>query len=64
MQRVCFVLQVKPQKLEEYKERHRSVWPEMLAGRGSVMLMFDAEPLGGTKTDWAWLKTGVPPLEV
>jgi len=31
MQRVCFVLQVKPQKLEEYKERHRSVWPEMLA---------------------------------
>jgi L-rhamnose mutarotase len=31
MQRVCFVLQVKPERLEEYKKRHRSVWPEMLA---------------------------------
>jgi L-rhamnose mutarotase len=31
MQRVCFVLQVKPERLEEYKERHRIVWPEMQA---------------------------------
>lgn len=30
MQRVCFQLQVKPDRLDEYKERHRSVWPEML----------------------------------
>jgi L-rhamnose mutarotase len=29
-QRICFVLRVKPERLEEYKERHRSVWPEML----------------------------------
>lgn len=29
MQRVCFVLQVRPDRLEEYKERHRAVWPEM-----------------------------------
>lgn len=29
MQRICFVLQVKPARIEEYKERHRSVWPEM-----------------------------------
>ncbi|MGB2633719.1 MAG: L-rhamnose mutarotase [Candidatus Acidiferrum sp.] len=29
MQRVCFILQVKPERLEEYKERHHSVWPEM-----------------------------------
>lgn len=29
MQRICFVLQVKPERLEEYKKRHRSVWPEM-----------------------------------
>ena len=29
MKRVCFVLQVKPSRLEEYKQRHRSVWPEM-----------------------------------
>jgi len=31
MKRICFVLQVKPSRLEEYKERHRSVWPEMQA---------------------------------
>ena len=31
MKRICFVLQVKPNRLEEYKERHRSVWPEMQA---------------------------------
>ncbi|MGJ9374142.1 L-rhamnose mutarotase [Nesterenkonia sp. CF4.4] len=30
MQRVCFQLQVKPERLEEYTARHRSVWPEML----------------------------------
>jgi L-rhamnose mutarotase len=30
MQRICFVLQVKPDRLEEYKRRHRAVWPEML----------------------------------
>jgi L-rhamnose mutarotase len=31
MKRVCFVLQVKPDRLDEYKGRHRAVWPEMLA---------------------------------
>jgi L-rhamnose mutarotase len=30
MQRVCFQLQVRPERLEEYVERHRAVWPEML----------------------------------
>ena len=30
MQRVCFVLQVKKDRLDEYKERHQHVWPEML----------------------------------
>jgi L-rhamnose mutarotase len=30
MERVCFLLQVKKDRLEEYKERHREVWPEML----------------------------------
>lgn len=30
-QRVCFQLQVKPDRLEEYKARHRAVWPDMLA---------------------------------
>jgi L-rhamnose mutarotase len=31
MKRVCFVLHVKPDRLAEYKQRHRAVWPEMLA---------------------------------
>jgi len=30
MQRICFVLHVKKDRLEEYKERHKAVWPEML----------------------------------
>lgn len=29
MQRICFVLQVKPERIQEYRYRHRSVWPEM-----------------------------------
>jgi L-rhamnose mutarotase len=31
MKRICFILQVKPDRLEEYKARHRTVWPEMEA---------------------------------
>jgi L-rhamnose mutarotase len=27
--RVCFLLKVRKDKLEEYKERHSRVWPEM-----------------------------------
>jgi L-rhamnose mutarotase len=30
VQRVCFQLQVRPDRLEEYKTRHAAVWPEML----------------------------------
>ena len=30
MQRVCFQLQVKPERIDEYKARHTAVWPEML----------------------------------
>lgn len=30
MQRVCFLLKVRPERLEEYRARHASVWPEML----------------------------------
>ncbi len=29
MKRVGFLLKVKPDRLEEYKARHRAVWPEM-----------------------------------
>ena len=30
MQRVAFLLKVKPDRIEEYKARHREVWSEML----------------------------------
>ena len=29
MQRVCFQLQVKPERIPEYTERHAAIWPEM-----------------------------------
>lgn len=29
--RVCFLLKVRPERLQEYKARHQEVWPEMLA---------------------------------
>ena len=30
MKRVGFLLKVKPELIDEYKERHKQVWPEML----------------------------------
>jgi L-rhamnose mutarotase len=30
MTRVCFLLKVRADKLEEYRRRHQQVWPEML----------------------------------
>lgn len=29
MQRVCFHLRVKPELMDEYRQRHQEVWPEM-----------------------------------
>ncbi|MFD5739807.1 L-rhamnose mutarotase [Streptomyces massasporeus] len=29
MQRVCFLLKVRADRLDEYRERHSTVWPEM-----------------------------------
>jgi L-rhamnose mutarotase len=31
MERVCFLLKVKADRVAEYKQRHRAAWPEMLA---------------------------------
>jgi L-rhamnose mutarotase len=31
MERVCFLLKVKKDRLKEYKKRHKAVWPEMLS---------------------------------
>jgi L-rhamnose mutarotase len=29
MERVCFQLQVKPDRIAEYTDRHRAIWPDM-----------------------------------
>ena len=31
MERVCFDIRVRADRIDEYRERHRAVWPEMLA---------------------------------
>ncbi|RFU85593.1 L-rhamnose mutarotase [Streptomyces triticagri] len=31
MQRVCFLLKVRADRVDEYRARHEAVWPEMLA---------------------------------
>ncbi len=30
VQRVCFVMRVRPEAMEEYRRRHAEVWPDML----------------------------------
>jgi L-rhamnose mutarotase len=30
MRRVCFTLQVSPDHIDEYRQRHAAVWPDML----------------------------------
>jgi len=34
--RVCFILRVRPDRLDEYRERHEAVWPEMLEALSST----------------------------
>jgi L-rhamnose mutarotase len=56
--RVCFQLQVDPQRLDEYRARHREAWPEMLdalrsAGwrNYSLFLREDGLLIGYVETD-------------
>lgn len=34
--RVCFQLQIRPDRIEEYKARHAAVWPDMLRALAST----------------------------
>jgi L-rhamnose mutarotase len=36
VRRICFTLQVRPERLEEYRRRHAAVWPDMLAALESA----------------------------
>ncbi|WP_084105744.1 L-rhamnose mutarotase [Demequina sp. NBRC 110056] len=58
MPRVCFTLQIKPELIDEYVERHRAVWPQMLeairdSGRRnySIFLEPDGRLVGYYETD-------------
>jgi L-rhamnose mutarotase len=50
MQRVCFQLQVKPERLDEYRALHKAVWPAMLreieaSGRRNYSLFLRSDGL-------------------
>ena len=58
MARVCFQLQVRPDRLDEYVRQHEAVWPDMLqaiadAGRRnySLFLRDDGMLIGYYETD-------------
>ena len=58
MERVCFTLQVRPERLAEYRRRHVEVWPDMLRalrdtgwGRYSLFLRDDGLLVGYLETD-------------
>jgi L-rhamnose mutarotase len=36
MERVCFQVRVRADRIDEYRERHKAVWPEMLAALSSA----------------------------
>ena len=56
--RICFLLHVRPEKLQEYKQRHAQVWPEMREalrqtgwGNYSLFLKPDGLVVGYLETD-------------
>ena len=57
MERVCFLARVRPERLEEYRARHRDVWSEMRAalseagwGNYSIFLAGDGLLVGYLET--------------
>lgn len=72
MQRVCFLLRVKPDRLEEYRARHREVWPEMQQalrdtgwGNYSLFLTDDGLLVGYLETeDFTAAQAGMAATEV
>jgi L-rhamnose mutarotase len=58
MARYCFLLRVRPERMDEYRRRHAAVWPEMLqtlAGTGwrnySLFLHDDGLLVGYVEAD-------------
>jgi L-rhamnose mutarotase len=46
VERVCFLARVRPDQLDDYRERHKSVWPEMRAALSDVNRRWQAEMSG------------------
>jgi L-rhamnose mutarotase len=58
VERVCFLARVRPDRLDEYRERHKTVWSEMRAalttagwGNYSIFLCEDGLLVGYLETD-------------
>ncbi len=72
MKRVCFTLSVRPDRLDEYRSRHREVWPEMRAALSaagwhdySLFLRSDGLLIGYLRThDFEAAKAAMKGLEV
>jgi L-rhamnose mutarotase len=70
--RVCFQLQVRPERIAQYRQRHASVWPEMLQAlkdtgwnNYSLFLRKDGLLIGYLETpDLAAARAGMAATEV
>jgi L-rhamnose mutarotase len=58
VERVCFLARVRPDRLDEYRERHKNVWPEMRAalteagwGNYSIFLTEGGQLIGYLETN-------------
>jgi L-rhamnose mutarotase len=58
VERVCFLARIRPDRLDEYRERHRNVWPQMRAalrdagwGNYSLFLTGDGLLVGYLETE-------------
>ena len=72
LHRVCFQLQVRPERIAEYRQRHAAVWPEMLQAlkdtgwnNYSLFLRADGLLIGYLETpDLSAAQTGMAATEV
>jgi L-rhamnose mutarotase len=72
VERVCFLLQVRADRLDEYRARHREVWPEMQAalretgwGNYSLFLRSDGLLVGYVESeDFEAARAAMDALEV
>jgi len=58
VERVCFLARIRPERLDEYRERHKNVWPDMRAalretgwGNYSLFLCDDGLLIGYLETE-------------